>query len=42
MSLREAAKVVNQLTFSTERKYMATLVESPVIGKRVVVRKGCS
>ena len=40
MSLREAAKVVNQLTFSTERKYMATLVESPVIGKRVLYVKG--
>ena len=40
MSLREAAKVVNQLTFSTERKYMATLVESSVIGKRVLYVKG--
>lgn len=40
MSLREAAKVINQLTFSTERKYMATLVESPVIGKRVLYVKG--
>lgn len=40
MSLREAAKVVNQLTFSTERKYMATLIESPVIGKRVLYVKG--
>lgn len=40
MSLRESAKVVNQLTFSTERKYMATLVESPVIGKRVLYVKG--
>ena len=40
MSLREAAKVVNLLTFSTERKYMATLVESPVIGKRVLYVKG--
>lgn len=40
MSLRDAAKVVNQLTFSTERKYMATLVESPVIGKRVLYVKG--
>ena len=40
MSLRESAKGVNQLTFSTERKYMATLVESPVIGKRVLYVKG--
>lgn len=28
-SLREEAKVVEQLTFSTERKYMGTLVQSP-------------
>lgn len=40
MSLREDAKVVNQLTFSTERKYMATLVESPVMGARVLYIKG--
>lgn len=30
MKLREEAKVINQLTFSTERKYMATLVDSPI------------
>ena len=35
-SLREKAKVVGQLTFSTERKYMATLVDSPVLHKRVM------
>ena len=27
LKLREAAQVVDQLTFSTERKYMATLVK---------------
>lgn len=40
MPLREAAKVVNQLTFSTERKYMATLVDSPIQQKRVLYIKG--
>ena len=39
-SLRENAKVVNQLTFSTERKYMATLVDSPIQHKRVLYMKG--
>ena len=40
MPLREQAKIVNQLTFSTERKYMATLVDSPIQGKRVLYIKG--
>ena len=39
-SLRENAKVINQLTFSTERKYMATLVQSPIQGKKVLYIKG--
>ena len=39
-SLRENAMVINQLTFSTERKYMATLVQSPIQGKRVLYIKG--
>ena len=38
--LREEAKVINQLTFSTERKYMATLVQSPIQGKKVLYIKG--
>ncbi len=38
--LREDAKVINQLTFSTERKYMATLVQSPIQGKKVLYIKG--
>ena len=38
--LREEAKVINQLTFSTERKYMATLVHSPIQGKKVLYIKG--
>ena len=38
--LRDGAKVVSQLTFSTERKYMATVVDSPLIGKKVLYVKG--
>lgn len=40
ISLRNQAKTVNQLTFSTERKYMATLVESSVLNARVLYVKG--
>lgn len=40
MKLREEAKIVNQLTFSTERKFMATLVDSPVTKGRVLYMKG--
>lgn len=40
ISLRENAHTVNQLTFSTERKYMATLVDSPVMNKRALYIKG--
>ena len=38
--LRADAKVVSQLTFSTERKYMATVVQSPLLGKKVLYVKG--
>ena len=38
--LRENAKVINQLTFSTERKYMATLVQSPIQSQKVLYIKG--
>ena len=38
--LREKAGVLDQLTFSTERKFMATLVQSPLIGKKVLYIKG--
>ena len=37
---RERAQVLDQLTFSTERKFMATLVKSPLIGKKVLYIKG--
>lgn len=40
LKLREEAKVIDQLTFSTERKFMATLVQSPLIGKKVLYVKG--
>lgn len=40
LTLREEAKVVSQLTFSTERKYMATVVQSPLLGKKVLYVKG--
>ena len=31
---------MDQLTFSTERKYMATVVKSPLLGKKVLYVKG--
>ena len=40
LTLRENAAVIDQLTFSTERKFMATLVQSPLIGKKVLYVKG--
>ena len=39
-ALRSEAVVVSQLTFSTERKYMATVVNSPLLGKKVLYVKG--
>ena len=40
LQLRNAAEIIDQLTFSTERKYMATLVKSAVNGKRIIYVKG--
>ncbi|MCL2510490.1 MAG: calcium-translocating P-type ATPase, PMCA-type [Bacteroidales bacterium] len=40
LPLRESAEVVEQLTFSTERKYMATIVQSPTLNKKVLYVKG--
>ena len=40
LDLRENACVLEQLTFSTERKYMATVAESPLLGKKVLYVKG--
>lgn len=39
-ALRDGAKVINQLPFSTERKFMATLVSSSLTGKRTIYVKG--
>ena len=38
--LRNGAEVISQLTFSTERKYMATVVKSQLLGKKVLYVKG--
>lgn len=40
MQLRDNIPVYDQLPFSTERKYMGTIVESPSLGKRVLYIKG--
>lgn len=39
-SLRQNTPIVEQLTFSTERKYMATVVESSTLGKHILYVKG--
>lgn len=39
-ALRAGAEIVDRLTFSTERKYMATIVESGVTGRRILCVKG--
>jgi Ca2+-transporting ATPase len=40
LSLREKARALEQLTFSTERKYMATIVNSPLLRKKILYVKG--
>ncbi|MCL2290121.1 MAG: calcium-translocating P-type ATPase, PMCA-type [Bacteroidetes bacterium] len=40
LPLREDAEVVEQLPFSTERKYMATIVQSPLLRKKILYVKG--
>lgn len=39
-TLRAGAKIVDRLTFSTERKYMATIIESGISGRRILCVKG--
>lgn len=39
-TLRHNIPIAEQLTFSTERKYMATVVESPTLHKRMLYVKG--
>jgi len=40
LELREDAVITEQLTFSTERKFMATIVNSPLLNKKVLYVKG--
>ncbi|HON54268.1 MAG TPA: calcium-translocating P-type ATPase, PMCA-type [Bacteroidales bacterium] len=40
LEVRNSAKIIDQLTFSTERKYMATLAESASLGRRILFVKG--
>jgi Ca2+-transporting ATPase len=40
LELREDAIITEQLTFSTERKFMATIVDSPLLNKKVLYVKG--
>lgn len=40
LKLRESSVVIDQLTFSTERKYMATLVKAAMSGKHILFVKG--
>lgn len=39
-NLREGVSVIHQLTFTTGRKYMATWVHSPLLGKKILYMKG--
>ncbi|MEG2790697.1 MAG: calcium-translocating P-type ATPase, PMCA-type [Odoribacter sp.] len=40
MDYREGSEILEQLTFSTERKYMATIVRSSQIGQSILYIKG--
>lgn len=40
LDIREEIKIEGQLPFSTERKYMATIVDSKVLNKKVIYLKG--
>jgi Ca2+-transporting ATPase len=40
LNIREDVQVIEQLTFSAERKYMATLVISPLLKKKILYVKG--
>lgn len=40
LELRENVEIIDQLTFSTERKFMATLVYSPPLQKKILYVKG--
>lgn len=40
LDVRENTQIIDRLPFSTENKYMATIVQSNVLGKRVIYVKG--
>lgn len=40
IAVREKTRIVDRLPFSTENKYMATIVDSTVLGRKVVYVKG--
>lgn len=40
LDIREDVPVIDSVPFSTENKYMATIVQSPVLGKKVAYVKG--
>lgn len=40
LDIREDVQVIEQLTFSTERKFMATLVSSPLLNRKILYVKG--
>ncbi len=40
LQYRENAEILDQLTFSTERKYMATVIRSSLLGKTILLVKG--
>ena len=40
LQMRNAATIIDQLTFSTERKYMATMVKAAQAGKHILFVKG--
>lgn len=40
LELREESRIIDQLTFSTERKFMATLADSPLLGEKMFYMKG--
>lgn len=40
LELRKSTRIIGQIPFSTERKYMATLVDSPVLKQKMLYVKG--
>ena len=40
LKIRETVAIVDQLPFSTQRKYMATVADSPSLGRKVLYVKG--